>query len=68
MATVLYTRVSTAEQTIDHQTTQAVDAGFSIDTVVADHAVSGVSTKLEDRTEGKRRRHFSCSLDRSSWA
>ena len=54
MATVLYTRVSTAEQTIDHQTTQAVDAGFSIDTVVADHAVSGVSTKLEDRTEGKR--------------
>lgn len=52
--TVLYARVSTIDQTLDHQKTQAEQAGFYIDEVIADHGVSGVSTKLRDRPEGKR--------------
>lgn len=52
--TILYARVSTIEQTIDHQKTQAEQAGFVIDEVIADHGVSGVSTRLADRPEGKR--------------
>lgn len=54
MRTVLYARVSTAEQTIAHQRTQAEAAGFVIDEVVADEGVSGVSTRLEDRPQGRR--------------
>lgn len=52
--TILYARVSTAEQNLDHQRVQAEGAGFRIDEVVADHGVSGVSTALADRLEGKR--------------
>lgn len=52
--TVLYARVSTSDQTIDHQRTQAEAAGFKIDDVIADHGVSGVSTRLAERPEGKR--------------
>ena len=52
--TVFYARVSTADQTLDHQVTQAQRAGFVIDEVVADAAVSGVSTRLCERPEGKR--------------
>lgn len=52
--TVLYARVSTVDQTLDHQRTQAEQAGFRIDKVVADHGVSGVSTALADRPEGRR--------------
>ncbi|NVK36165.1 MAG: recombinase family protein [Rhodobacteraceae bacterium] len=52
--TILYARVSTIDQTLDHQRTQAEGAGFVIDEVIADHGVSGVSTKLADRPEGKR--------------
>ncbi|MFY0597285.1 MAG: recombinase family protein [Cognatishimia sp.] len=52
--TLLYARVSTSEQTLEHQRTQAEAAGFKIDEVVADHGVSGVSTKLSERAEGKR--------------
>jgi putative DNA-invertase from lambdoid prophage Rac len=47
-------RVSTAEQTLDHQRTQAEAAGFNIDEVVADNGVSGVSTRLVERQQGKR--------------
>jgi putative DNA-invertase from lambdoid prophage Rac len=54
MTTVLYARVSTSEQTIDHQRSQAEAAGFSIDEVVADEGVSGVSTHLKDRPQGRR--------------
>ncbi|UWL60715.1 recombinase family protein [Brucella pseudintermedia] len=54
MATILYARVSTADQTLDHQRTQAEQAGFAIDTVIADHGVSGVSTTLRERPEGQR--------------
>ena len=52
--TVLYARVSTAEQTIAHQRRQAEAAGFAIDEVVADDGVSGVSTRLADRAQGRR--------------
>jgi len=52
--TILYARVSTAEQTLAHQRTQAEQAGFRIDEVVADHGVSGVTTILVERPEGKR--------------
>jgi putative DNA-invertase from lambdoid prophage Rac len=51
---VLYARVSTVEQTIEHQLTQAAQAGFKIDTAVADDGVSGVSTRLAERPEGRR--------------
>jgi len=51
---VLYARVSTSDQTLDHQRHQAEAAGFKIDKVIADHGVSGVSTKLADRPQGKR--------------
>ena len=54
MAVIFYARVSTKDQTIDHQRTQAEAAGFKIDRVLSDHGVSGVSTRLQDRPEGKR--------------
>ncbi|WBU53887.1 recombinase family protein [Paracoccus sp. SCSIO 75233] len=52
--TILYARVSTADQTIEHQLTQAEAAGFRIDEVIADHGVSGVTSRLADRPEGRR--------------
>ena len=54
MKTVLYARVSTAEQTIAHQRAHAEAAGFRIDEVVSDEGVSGVSTRLADRPQGRR--------------
>jgi DNA invertase Pin-like site-specific DNA recombinase len=54
MTTVLYARVSTTEQTITHQRSQAEAAGFKIDEVVSDDGVSGVNTQLKDRPQGKR--------------
>jgi putative DNA-invertase from lambdoid prophage Rac len=51
---VLYARVSTVEQTIEHQLTQAAQAGFKIDALVADDGVSGVSIRLRERPEGRR--------------
>lgn len=54
MSTILYARVSTAEQTLDHQRAHAEAAGFTIDEVVADHGVSGISTRLRDRPQGRR--------------
>jgi DNA invertase Pin-like site-specific DNA recombinase len=54
MATILYARVSTADQTLDHQRSQAEAAGFHLDHVVADHATSGISTRLVERPEGRR--------------
>jgi putative DNA-invertase from lambdoid prophage Rac len=41
MKTVLYCRVSTLDQTLAHQRTQAQAAGFQIDEVIADHGISG---------------------------
>lgn len=54
MASILYGRVSTTEQTIAHQQTQAEKAGFKFDHVVFDEGVSGVSMKLRDRPNGRR--------------
>lgn len=54
MTTILYARVSTSDQTIDHQASQARQAGFVIDQVVADDGVSGVATRLSERPEGRR--------------
>lgn len=52
--TILYARVSTADQTLEHQHTHAEAAGFRITHVVADHGVSGVVTRLAERENGKR--------------
>ena len=52
--TILYARVSTTDQNLDHQKTQAEAFGFIIDEVVSDHGVSGVSTKLAERDGGRR--------------
>ena len=54
MATILYARVSTAEQTIEHQRVQAQAVGYVFDEVVTDDGVSGVTTKLIDRAGGRR--------------
>ena len=54
MKTVLYCRVSTLDQTLEHQRVQAEQAGFRPDVVLADHGVSGIATRLRDRPEGKR--------------
>jgi DNA invertase Pin-like site-specific DNA recombinase len=54
MKTVLYCRVSTIDQTLAHQRSQAEAVGFKPDLVLADHGVSGVSTRLCDRPEGRR--------------
>ena len=52
--TIFYARVSTTEQTIDHQEAQARSAGFDIDMVISDAGVSGVSVPLANRPQGKR--------------
>src|SRR3984957_11685509 len=54
MKTVLYCRVSTLDQTLDHQRTQAEQAGFRPDLILSDHGVSGVSPRLCERPEGRR--------------
>jgi hypothetical protein len=54
VATILYARVSTVDQTIAHQEAQARKAGFTIDQVVSDHGVSGVRVPLSERPEGRR--------------
>lgn len=54
MATIFYARVSTAEQTIDHQRTQAEAMGYVFDEVVTDDGVSGVTTTLRERAGGRR--------------
>ncbi len=54
MKTVLYCRVSHADQTIDHQRSQAEAAGFVLDEVVYDDGVSGIATRLSERSQGKR--------------
>lgn len=52
--TILYARVSTVEQNLDHQLSQAKAAGFVIDDVVSDHGESGVTVPLADRPNGRR--------------
>jgi DNA invertase Pin-like site-specific DNA recombinase len=54
MATFFYARVSTTEQTLGHQRTQAEAAGFVFDHVIADHGISGVAVPMRERPEGRR--------------
>ncbi|HYE70279.1 MAG TPA: recombinase family protein [Aquabacterium sp.] len=54
MQTFLYARVSTADQNIGHQRTQAEAAGYVLDEVISDEGVSGVSTRFQDREGGRR--------------
>jgi putative DNA-invertase from lambdoid prophage Rac len=54
MKTVLYCRVSTLDQTLEHQRVQAEQAGFKPDLVLADHGISGIATRLSERPEGRR--------------
>lgn len=54
MATFLYARVSTTEQTLEHQQAQAEQAGYKFDHVLADHGVSGVNVPIRERPQGKR--------------
>jgi DNA invertase Pin-like site-specific DNA recombinase len=54
--TFLYARVSTLDQTLNHQRTQAEAAGFVIDEVIEDKGQSGVTTKLLERDGGRRLR------------
>lgn len=54
MATFLYARVSTTEQTLEHQQAQAEAAGYTFDHVLADRGVSGINVLLRDRPEGGR--------------
>jgi putative DNA-invertase from lambdoid prophage Rac len=55
MATIFYARVSTAEQTIEHQCKQAEEVlSVRMDQVIADDGVSGVQVNLKDRPQGKR--------------
>ena len=51
---ILYCRVSTRDQTTIIQKQAAMDAGYAPDLVLSDEAVSGVSTKLAERPQGKR--------------
>jgi putative DNA-invertase from lambdoid prophage Rac len=52
--TILYARVSTLDQTVEHQLSHARAAGFAIDEVVTDNGVSGVNSCLAHRPQGKR--------------
>lgn len=52
MKTILYACVSTTDQTIAQQRSQAEAAGFEIDAVVAE-GISGVHASLAERPEGK---------------
>lgn len=54
MQTFLYARVSSSDQTIAHQRSQAEAAGFKLDEVIEDAGVSGVSTRFSERTGGAR--------------
>ncbi|QSZ58356.1 recombinase family protein [Rhizobium sp. ZX09] len=54
MATFLYARVSTNEQTLEHQQAQAEAAGYTFDHIIADKGASGVSVPMRNRPEGKR--------------
>lgn len=56
MRTIFYARVSTREQTIQHQIDQARQAGFKFEDrdVLVDEGVSGVSVPLKERPQGRR--------------
>ncbi|MES2909530.1 MAG: recombinase family protein [Pseudomonadota bacterium] len=53
MYTVFYARVSTTDQTIEHQQRQAEEAGHRFDRIFTDDGESGINKKLADRPAGK---------------
>lgn len=53
MYTVFYARVSTTDQTIEHQQRQAEEAGHRFDRIFMDDGESGINKKLADRPAGK---------------
>lgn len=54
MSTVLYCRCSSSDQSVSIQLDQARALGYEPDIVIADEGISGVSTKLFERFEGRR--------------
>jgi putative DNA-invertase from lambdoid prophage Rac len=46
--------LSTAEQTLAHQRSQAEAAGYRFHEVIADQGISGITTTLRERPEGRR--------------
>lgn len=54
MHTLLYARVSTSDQNAAIQEAQARATGFTLDEVVSDEGVSGVSTRFAERAGGAR--------------
>ncbi len=53
--TILYARVSTRDQTIEHQRLQAEQSlGLAFDEVLEEKGVSGVGTRLREREQGRR--------------
>lgn len=54
LATILYCRVSTTDQDVSIQRTQAEESGFRFDAVVVGAGVSGVHYRLAERPEGRR--------------
>jgi hypothetical protein len=51
MKTVLYCRVSTLDQTLEHQRVQAEQAGFKPDLVLADHGISSICPITSNQRE-----------------
>lgn len=54
MATILYARIGSSEQTAEQQHSEAEQDGFVIDDVIADHGASSFGTRLAERPEGRR--------------
>jgi DNA invertase Pin-like site-specific DNA recombinase len=67
MATILYARVSTTEQTIEHQRTQAERAGFRLDKVISEAEFAANARFREvlaikrERSRAKRAKKQKCS-------
>jgi len=54
LSTILYCRCSTSDQSVSIQLDQARALGYEPDLVIADEGVSGVSTKVFERFQGRR--------------
>jgi putative DNA-invertase from lambdoid prophage Rac len=52
--TVLYCRVSVSEQAVAHQISMALHVGLKADKTIVAAGVSGISTRLAERDQGRR--------------